>query len=134
MAAIADRVACGLGIGPLKGPGLMFRVKHLSARRFLGLRLEGDRPKSWAVDWLQDKGVPAETAIGTAKALGGRVTVFEAVGALSAWRLEHGLTKRSAVGLLVTGARRRWSRRVSDDELREATLYRESWAGRPYAV
>jgi len=88
---------------------------------------QGDGPRSWAVDFLVDRSVPRPAAIAAVAAYRVRLTVPAALGMLSAFRLPKRPTGRGLVGLLVTGARRRWLRRVDDREVSYCAIFAESW-------
>jgi hypothetical protein len=83
--------------------------------------------KSWAVDWLAERGIPKDFCIAWVCAMGGKVSSPEAVGALAGWRLPSQPLGRRIIGLMVCGAKRRWTRRVPDWEIAEASIFKALW-------
>lgn len=101
-----------------------------SCKRAFGRRI---REKSkyagrhWAVDWLVSKGVYVHDARALVHAVGRRIDIVQVIGALSGYRYWDGDSRRGVVGLMVTGARRTWERRVDPDEVKEIALYLTLW-------
>lgn len=114
---------------PVSVGSVLDRALSIATSRGMSERLHRlvNTPRSWAVVWLCQHGVPSSEGAGAVAGLGRRPSPVEVVGMLSGYRMSVAATRRSRVGCMVCGAKRGWIRRVADAEVGDAYDFESAW-------